>query len=387
MNPEYEPQISAAAAFGPGAAPETEDEEEQIATLVSKLATEEEPLTTSDLERPEVQFLAGLLGIDLQDEEAGLLLNEVIDDARQQIDKGKSLDVGKLEATTDALKLFLVDMGMVDLLTAAQEVKLAKRIERGDMEAKRQMVEANLRLVVSIAKGYQGNGLPFLDLIQEGSLGLIRAAEKFDYRRGFKFSTYATWWIRQAVRRALADKSKTIRIPVHIVEDMAKVGRAERQLTAELGRQPTNEEIAQRTMRRSAGQQGQFTNMTADEVAEVRHIWDLQPVSLDQPVGEDDQDTALGDLVADANAVDPEEAASENLRSLALKTALSKLPERDRKVIEWRYGLNGEPCTLDEIGQRLGVTRERVRQLEVNSLQALATIATVNNVEARLRDS
>ncbi len=387
MNPEYEPQISAAAAFGPGAAPETEDEEEQIATFVSKLATEEEPLTTSDLERPEVQFLAGLLGIDLQDEEAGLLLNEVIDDARQQIDKGKSLDVGKLEATTDALKLFLVDMGMVDLLTAAQEVKLAKRIERGDMEAKRQMVEANLRLVVSIAKGYQGNGLPFLDLIQEGSLGLIRAAEKFDYRRGFKFSTYATWWIRQAVRRALADKSKTIRIPVHIVEDMAKVGRAERQLTAELGRQPTNEEIAQRTMRRSAGQQGQFTNMTADEVAEVRHIWDLQPVSLDQPVGEDDQDTALGDLVADANAVDPEEAASENLRSLALKTALSKLPERDRKVIEWRYGLNGEPCTLDEIGQRLGVTRERVRQLEVNSLQALATIATVNNVEARLRDS
>src|SRR4029079_2379913 len=262
------------------------------------------------------------------------------------------------ETTTDALQLFLRDGGRHPLLTAAQEVELAKRIERGDMEAKTRMIQSNLRLVVSIAKNYRNQGLPFLDLIQEGTLGLIRAVEKFDWRRGFKFSTYATWWIRQAVARALADKARTIRMPVHIVERLQKMNRAERTLWTSLGREPTIEEIAEEA------------NLTVQQVNEVRAAARASS-SLDAPVGDTD-DAVLGDFVA-AQDMLPEEKVELTLRSQALQAALGTLPERELEVVTLRYGLGGtEPKTLEEIGRRLGLTRERVRQIELDSLRRLA---------------
>jgi RNA polymerase primary sigma factor len=272
------------------------------------------------------------------------------------------------ETTTDALQLFLREAGRHRLLTAAQEVELAKRIEAGDMDAKAQMIQSNLRLVVSIAKNYRNQGLPFLDLIQEGTLGLIRAVEKFDWRRGFKFSTYATWWIRQAVARALADKGRTIRMPVHIVERLQKINRAERNLWAVLGREPTVEEVADEA------------NLTVQQVAEVRAAAKTS-ASLDAPVGDAD-DATLGDFVAGDGPL-PEESVELELRSQALRVALTQLPDREQQVLRLRYGLDGlEPCTLEEIGRRLGLTRERVRQIELDSLKRLAAVREMQAVQA-----
>jgi RNA polymerase primary sigma factor len=263
-----------------------------------------------------------------------------------------------VEPSLDSLRLYLRSIGSVDLLTAGQEVELAKRIERGDMDAKRHMVEANLRLVVSIAKSYLGRGLTLLDLIQEGSLGLIRAVEKFDYRRGYKFSTYATWWIRQAVTRALADKSRTIRIPVHMVEKLNRVVHVERGLVQRLGREPEPQEI------------GKELGWTVREVREVVRVSQM-PVSLEKPVGDED-DSELGDFVADDTVESPFETASDNLQRQDVQRALAALPRRDREVLELRYGLNGrKPMTLEEVGDAFGVTRERIRQIENNTLKRL----------------
>jgi RNA polymerase primary sigma factor len=273
-----------------------------------------------------------------------------------------------LETTTDALQLFLREAGRHQLLTAAQEVELAKRIERGDPQAKQRMIQSNLRLVVSIAKNYRNQGLPFLDLIQEGTLGLIRAVEKFDWRRGYKFSTYATWWIRQAVARALADKARTIRMPVHIVERMQKMNRAERTLWMELGREPTLEEIANEA------------SLPIEQAREVKAAARAS-ASLDQPVG-DQEDAVFGDFVAGDDPL-PEERVEGALRSQALALALQALGERERQVLILRYGLvDEEPKTLEEIGRRLGLTRERVRQIELDSLRRLANLREMQMVAA-----
>src|SRR5581483_11554289 len=266
-----------------------------------------------------------------------------------------------VEPSLDSLRLYLREIGKVPLLTADQEVYLAKRIERGDMSAKTQMIEANLRLVVSIAKGYLGRGLSFLDLIQEGSLGLIRAVEKFDYRKGYKFSTYATWWIRQAVTRAIADKARTIRIPVHMVEKLNKVVHIERQLVQRLGREPQPDEIAEEL------------DMTTEEVREILRMAQ-HPISLEKPIGEE-EDSELGDFVEDEQAESPFDSASLNLRRSDIELTLAALPERERKVIEMRFGLDGsQPCTLEEVGKAFGVTRERIRQIENNTLKKLETL-------------
>jgi RNA polymerase primary sigma factor len=271
--------------------------------------------------------------------------------------KKEELDL-TVEPSLDSLRLYLRSIGQVELLTAAQEVELAKRIERGDMLAKRQMVEANLRLVVSIAKGYLGRGLSFLDLIQEGSLGLIRAVEKFDYRRGYKFSTYATWWIRQAVTRAIADKARTIRIPVHMVEKLNRVTHVERQLVQRLGREPEAAEIAEEL------------RWAVPDVRDILRVAQ-QPVSLEKPVGDEDE-SELGDFVADDAVLEPFEEASEHLQKEGVRKALDALPERERQVLELRYGLSGgEPLTLEEVGRMFGVTRERIRQIENNTLKKL----------------
>jgi RNA polymerase primary sigma factor len=266
-----------------------------------------------------------------------------------------------VEQSLDSLRLYLRSIGRVPLLSAEEEVCLAKRIERGDIAAKQHMVEANLRLVVSIAKGYIGRGLTFLDLIQEGSLGLIRAVEKFDYRRGYKFSTYATWWIRQAVTRAIADKGRTIRIPVHMVERLNKVIHAERQLIQQLGREPSTEEIAAEL------------DYTTHEVREVMGMAQ-QPISLEKPVGEE-EDSALADFIEDAAADSPFEIASDVLRRESVTRVLAALPTREREVIELRYGLTGERSrTLEEVGRAFNITRERVRQIENRTLKKLQTL-------------
>ena len=261
--------------------------------------------------------------------------------------------------TTDSLQLFLNEAGRYPLLTAAEEVELAKLIERGDKPAKDKMVNSNLRLVVSIAKKYQGHGLPLIDLIQEGIIGLIRAVEKFDWRRGFKFSTYATWWIRQAVQRGVANKSRTIRIPVHIVEREQKIARAERELVLQLERAPTDDEVAAKA------------KLNVKHVREV-HSAARTVASLDKPVG-DDSDTAFGDLVAQGTA-DVEEEVVVALGDDALHRAILTLPPREQDVIRMRYGLDDEqePKSLEEIGRRMGVTRERVRQIETQALARLA---------------
>ncbi|MGA8364630.1 MAG: sigma-70 family RNA polymerase sigma factor [Solirubrobacteraceae bacterium] len=266
-----------------------------------------------------------------------------------------------VEPSLDSLRLYLRSIGRVPLLSAEEEVCLAKRIERGDVAAKQHMVEANLRLVVSIAKGYIGRGLTFLDLIQEGSLGLIRAVEKFDYRKGYKFSTYATWWIRQAVTRAIADKGRTIRIPVHMVERLNKVIHAERVLIQRLGREPTNAEIATEL------------ECSTKEVREVMRMAQ-QPVSLEKPVGDED-DTALADFVEDDTAESPFEIASTALRRENVVRVLSALPRREREVIEMRYGITGgRQRTLEEVGRAFNITRERVRQIENRTLKKLQTL-------------
>jgi RNA polymerase primary sigma factor len=263
-----------------------------------------------------------------------------------------------VEPSLDCLRLYLHAIGQVELLDAAEEIELAKRIERGDMVAKREMVEANLRLVVSIAKGHLGRGLSLLDLIQEGSLGLIRAVEKFDYRRGYKFSTYATWWIRQAVTRAIADKSRTIRIPVHMFEKLNRLGHVERALVQRLGREPEPEEIAVEL------------RCSVQDVREIMRVAQM-PVSLEKPIG-DDEEAELGDLIADENVESPFESVADSLQRENIRRALAAIPSRERAVIELRYGLSGRvPMTLEDVGCALGVTRERVRQIEKNTLAKL----------------
>ena len=282
------------------------------------------------------------------------LAAEAVEDEKEE----RRIEAEAREVSTDALQLFLKDIGKADLLTAAQEVELAKRIERGDHRAKQEMVEANLRLVVSIAKRYRNQGLPFLDLIQEGTIGLVRAAEKFDYRKGFKFSTYATWWIRQAITRAIADQARTIRIPVHMVETINKLVRVQRQLLQDLGREPTPDEI------------GKVMGISAEKVREIQKV-SQEPVSLETPIGEE-EDSHLGDFIEDSDAVVPVDAASFILLQEQLESVLHTLSEREKKVIQLRFGLvDGHPRTLEEVGREFGVTRERIRQIESKTLSKL----------------
>jgi len=289
-------------------------------------------------------------------------------DADDDDDAPAPAPVAAASGAADSLQLFLADVGRHKLLTAADEVMLAKRIERGDPMAKRRMIESNLRLVVSIAKGYRGLGVPFLDLIQEGTLGLNRAVEKFDWRRGYKFSTYATWWIRQSVQRAVANHARTIRVPVHVVERQQKLSRASRRLEVELGREPTKEELAEATG---------LPMQHIDEALGAAHA----SVSLNQTVGADDEGE-LGDLFADREAADPFEEAEESLRRQGVRRALDALPERERRILELRFGFEGEPWTLEAIGNELDLTRERVRQLEGQALARLGALRDLISVAA-----
>jgi RNA polymerase primary sigma factor len=317
-----------------------------------------------DLDEADVEELHGLLeraGIELVDEvDPALAAVEVLRAPEKRSRRNPAVDL-RAEVTTDALQLFLTDIGRSRLLSAEEEVDLAKRIWRGELDAKQRMVECNLRLVVSIAKNYRNQGLPFLDLIQEGTLGLVRATEKFDYRRGFKFSTYATWWIRQAIARSLADKARTIRIPVHVFEKLNRIGRAERKLLTEFGREPTSEEIAE------------VTGIEPEEVESIKRSA-RAPISLEKPVGEQEE-SDFGQLIADEHAESPYERAVEVLAHEALRDALANLGYRERRVLELRYGLGGEhPRTLEEVGRTFNVTRERIRQIETHSLNKLQNL-------------
>jgi RNA polymerase primary sigma factor len=343
-------------------------ESEELRGLVAQgrergyLTFEEISATLEEVEvtKEQVQGLHAYLvehGVEVVAEDGLTAYKEGKGDGQPGQAKKAELDL-TVEPSLDSLRLYLRSIGRVELLTAAQEIELAKLIEKGDMSAKRHMVEANLRLVVSIAKGYLGRGLSFLDLIQEGSLGLIRAVEKFDYRRGYKFSTYATWWIRQAVTRAIADKARTIRIPVHMVEKLNRVAHVERQLVQRLGREPEPHEIAAEL------------KISVREVRDIVRVAQM-PVSLEKPIG-DEEESELGDFVADEQTEEPFEAATENLQREDVQRALDALPERERQVIELRYGLRGhEPLTLEEVGRAFGVTRERIRQIENNTLKKL----------------
>jgi RNA polymerase primary sigma factor len=323
-----------------------EASEERGWLRASQLAEVLEPLDLDELERESVSRELEKRAID------------VVDDSETVRERPVLPPPLPLEATTDALQLFLREAARHPLLTAAEEVALAKRVERGDALAKQRMIQSNLRLVVSIAKNYRNQGLPFLDLIQEGTLGLIRAVEKFDWRRGFKFSTYATWWIRQAVARSLADKSRIIRMPVHVVERAYRLSRAERHLWVELGREPTLAEIAAEA------------NLTLAQAKEVRAV--PRATSLDAPVGEDD-DAVLGDFVS-GDEPPPEDTVENTIRSEVVAAAVASLPQRHRDVLVLRYGLGTDPCTLGEIGRCLGITRERVRQIEVEALARLSAL-------------
>jgi RNA polymerase primary sigma factor len=318
---------------------------------------------------------------DLGEEEIEALTRELeaigleVREARAESEKAEAEqpkppapDPEAIVGSADSLQLFLADVGRHKLLTAADEVALAKRIERGDLTAKRHMIESNLRLVVSIAKGYRGLGVPFLDLIQEGTLGLNRAVEKFDWRRGFKFSTYATWWIRQSVQRAVANHARTIRVPVHVVERQQKLSRAARRLEVELGREATKDELAEATG---------LPMQHVDEALGAAHA----SVSLNQTVGADDEGE-LGDLFADREAADPFDEAEESLRKQGVRRALDALPERERRILELRFGFEGEPWTLEAIGHELDLTRERVRQLEAQALARLAALRDLAAVSA-----
>jgi len=264
-----------------------------------------------------------------------------------------------LPASADSLELFMNEIGRYPLLTAAEEVALAKRVERGDREAKERMINSNLRLVISIAKRYQNRNLPLLDLFQEGVIGLNRAVEKFDWRRGYKFSTYATWWIRQACQRAVSGQSDTIRIPTHVHERRVKLGGASARLEPKLGREPTREELAAET------------GLSLRHVDEALDIAEA-PVSLNRPIGSE-EDGEFGDLFADAEALDPAAEATDSLRRLAVRRAVSRLPERERRILELRFGFDSDPASLEAIGKELGITRERVRQLEAEAFRRLSS--------------
>jgi RNA polymerase primary sigma factor len=304
--------------------------------------------------------------LELEDEELQQLYEELDerkielrDDCGKESEEPTYINGDLAHTTTDALQLFLNEMARYPLLTAAEEVELAKRIERGDKVAKDRMINSNLRLVVSIAKKYQGHGLSLLDLIQEGIIGLIRAVEKFDHRKGFKFSTYATWWIRQAVQRGVANKARTIRMPVHIVDREQKLARAERELLTKLGRAPTDEELAN------------AAKLPLKQVLEVRGAA-RAVTSIDKPVGAEG-DTSLGELMAGDEAP-PDEELTISLRQDAIRKAVDKLPERERAIVKMRFGLDGDPDpqSLEQIGKRLGMTRERVRQIETQALERLS---------------
>jgi RNA polymerase primary sigma factor len=318
-----------------------------------------------DLAEDEVELLQREL------EATGLEVRETPPEAEESAKEKepvKQPEQHALVGAADSLQLFLADIGRHKLLTAADEVMLAKAIERGDLAAKRRMIESNLRLVVSIAKGYRGLGVPFLDLIQEGTLGLNRAVEKFDWRRGYKFSTYATWWIRQSVQRAVANHARTIRVPVHVVERQQKLGRAARRLEVELGREATKQELAE------------ATGLPIQHVDEALGAAQAS-VSLNQTVGADDEGE-LGDLFADREAADPFEEAEESLRRQGVRRALDALPERERRILELRFGFEGEPWTLEAIGHELDLTRERVRQLEGQALARLAALRELQTAAA-----
>jgi RNA polymerase primary sigma factor len=304
-------------------------------------------------------------------ERIGLEVRQPAAEAEKEAEKEKAAEPAEqhvLSGSADSLQLFLADVGRHKLLTAAEEVTLAKAIERGDPVAKRRMIESNLRLVVSIAKGYRGLGVPFLDLIQEGTLGLNRAVEKFDWRRGYKFSTYATWWIRQSVQRAVANHARTIRVPVHVVERQQKLSRAARRLEVELGREATKDELAE------------ATGLPIQHVDEALGAAQAS-VSLNQTVGADDEGE-LGDLFADREAADPFDEAEESLRRQGVRRALDALPERERRILELRFGFEGEPWTLEAIGHELDLTRERVRQLEGQALSRLAALRELAGLAA-----
>jgi RNA polymerase primary sigma factor len=306
-------------------------------------------------------------GIDLLESEESVPAEGTENKTEQEIIS--KLDLSVKTPTNDPVRMYLKEIGKVPLLTAEEEVALAKRIERRDMEAKCRLIEANLRLVVSIAKRYVGRGMLFLDLIQEGNLGLIRAVEKFDYRKGYKFSTYATWWIRQAITRAIADQARTIRIPVHMVETINKLIRVQRQLLQEMNCEPTPEQIAAEM------------GTTPQKVREILKI-SQEPVSLETPIGEE-EDSQLGDFIEDEDATKPVEAVSEIMQKEELNAVLNQLTHRERKVIELRFGLKGEhPRTLEEVGQKFGVTRERIRQIEAKTLAKLKSYREAQ----RLRD-
>ena len=341
---------------------------EEVKELISKgreegvLTTEEigDMLSDIDLTKEQIENIYDVmqnLEIEIISEEDEGIDNLAVKKKKNNLLKRK-LDFNIKSPTNDPVRMYLKEIGKVRLLVAVEEVQLAKKVEDGDMDAKRKLVAANLRLVVSIAKKYVGRGMLFLDLIQEGNLGLIRAVEKFEYRKGYKFSTYATWWIRQAITRAIADQARTIRIPVHMVETINKLIRTQRQLLQKLGREPTPKEIAKEL---------QFT---VEKVREVMKI-SQEPVSLETPIGEE-EDSHLGDFIEDSRIETPAAAASFAMLQEQLQEVLGTLNERERKVIQLRFGLHdGHPRTLEEVGREFGVTRERIRQIEAKTLGKL----------------
>jgi len=341
---------------------------EDIAEVLSEV-----DLSTEQIEAVYTSLLDH--GIEVVDETALESDGEIDGDSRSgQLEwrRVDELDLTVDVPTTDPVRMYLKEIGRVRLLTAQQEVSLAKRIERGDIRAKHELTEANLRLVVSIAKRYHTDGMSFLDLIQEGNLGLIRAVEKFDYRKGHKFSTYATWWIRQAITRAIADKARTIRIPVHMVEKINKLIRVQRQLLQNMGREPAPEEIASEM------------SMTDIEIREILRI-SQTTVSLETPIGEE-EDSELGDFIEDEDAVRSFDAVALQLERDGVNEALAMLPYRERKVIELRFGLKGEhPRTLEEVAKRFGVTRERIRQIEAKALAKLQAIDKTRNLRSKVQ--
>ena len=313
---------------------------------------EEEEITVVDGEAAEVEVRARVAAV--------------------QVSEAPAVQIAHAVATGDSIRMYLAEIGRVRLLTHADEIRLAKGIARGDKRCKDKLVEANLRLVVSIAKKYRNRGVSFLDLIQEGNLGLIRAAEKFDYRKGYKFSTYATWWIRQAITRAIADKGRTIRIPVHMVEKVNKFHRTHRRMIQTLGREPSDEEIACEL------------KVQVEEVLRLQEI-SQRSVSLETPVGDDDS-SELGDFLEDGASATPTDAVSESLLKLHLREALDELPERERQIIELRFGMKDDrPRTLEEVGREFDITRERVRQIQMKTLVLLREQRRTQSLREYLR--
>jgi RNA polymerase primary sigma factor len=332
---------------------------EEVADLM-----QEEDLSAAEVE----EFYA-----TLEEEEITVVEGEAAEvEAPAQVSETPAVQIAHAVATGDSIRMYLAEIGRVRLLTHADEIRLAKGIARGDKRCKDKLVEANLRLVVSIAKKYRNRGVSFLDLIQEGNLGLIRAAEKFDHTKGYKFSTYATWWIRQAITRAIADKGRTIRIPVHMVEKVNKFHRTHRRMIQALGREPSDEEIACEL------------KMPVEEILRFQEI-SQRSISLETPVGDDDS-SELGDFLEDAASATPTDAVSESLLKLHLREALDELPERERQIIELRFGMKDDrPRTLEEVGREFAITRERVRQIQMKTLILLREQRRTQNLREYLR--